>query len=907
MELINRRAERSQLDGVLRDLRSGQSRVLVIHGDPGIGKSALMDYLASEASDCRLIRAAGVESEMELAYAALQQLCVPMLDRLGRLPPPQRAALETAFGLSPGPPPDRFLIGLAVLGLFADVADQPLLCLIDDLQWLDRGSAQTLSFVARRLGAEAAGMVFATRVPHPDLATLSEMAVGGLREPDARAFLDSALAVPLDDQVRDRIIAETGGNPLALLELTRGSSAHEFAGGFGLPGTAQLSAAVEASFMRDVQALPETTRRLLLLAAAEPLGDTALLWRAAARFGIGADATAPAVEAGLAFFGARVRFRHPLVRSAVYRSASVRDRHAVHQALAAATDPQIDPDRRAWHRAQATDGPDEDVAAELEHSAARAQARGGLAAAAAFLERATVFTLDQGRRAERALAAASANVDAGAFDAALDLLKAAESSPLSDFQQARADLLRAQLAFVTGRGSEAPPLLVKAAERLESINVALARTTYVHALQAAIFAGRLAVGGGIVDVARAAKMSPRPSNPTLSDLLLDGFAANFADGYAAGLPVLRRAVSMARGEVTGEEQRFLWLAGIAALHVWDDDSWDAISSRHVELGRSAGALAELPLALSSRAIMLTFAGDLTAAGALHQELKTVTEATGDSLATDPAMSLAAVRGNRDQASALIEATHQGVMRRGEGMWLSVAEWAEAILDNGVGDHQAALTPALRTAQQPDLALSAWSALELIEAAARSGASAIAADAVAELCEMTSASGTDWALGVEARSRALLSEGADAEPLYRDAIERLGRTRMRVELARTHLLFGEWLRRQRRRTEARTHLHIAQDLFDAMGMKAFADRARRERRATGESARHRAAGPTGPQLTSQEEQIARLAAEGLTNPDIGARLFISAKTVQYHLSKVFTKLGIRSRSQLEQTFAGNRGS
>ena len=898
MDLINRRTECTLLDGVLQAVRSGESRVLVLHGDPGVGKSALMDYIASRVSGCRLVRAAGIESEMELAYAALHQLCAPLLDRLDDLPAPQRDALSTAFALSAGPTPDRLRLGLAVLGLVSAAAEnQPLVCLIDDLQWVDRASTEALAFVARRLGAETVALIMATRTADPEFTNLPKMEVSGLRNGDARVLLDLAWTAPLDERVRDQFVAETRGNPLALLELPRDLTDHELAGGFGMPSALRLSGRIEESFQHRLAILPEQTRRLLLIAAAEPTGDPALVWRAAARLGIGADTATPAISDGLAEFGIRVRFRHPLARSATYRSAPVPERQLVHQALADVTDPDTDPDRRAWHRAQAAEGPHEDVAAELERSAGRARARGGLAAAAAFLERATMLTRAPAQRVERALAAASAKVDAGAFDVAQDLLAVAEDGPSTDFQHARADLIRAQLAFVTGRGSDAPPLLLKAAERFEPIDAALSRTTYLHALQAAVFAGRLAVGGGVVEVAHAAKTSPRPSTPTLSDLLLDGFVANFTDGYAAGLPVLGRAVSAARRGASHEEQQFLWLAGIAALHMWDDESWDAVSRRHVELGRSAGALAELPLALSSRAVMLTFAGELAAAGALHQELKTVTEATGDRLATDPAMSLAAFCGNQVEASALIEATARDVVRRGEGIWLSVAEWAEAILNNGIGNYQAALAPALRAAEQNDLALSAWSTIELIEAAARSGASDTAAGAVARLCEMTSASGTDWALGVEARSRALISDAADAEPLYRDAIERLGRTRMRVELARTHLLYGESLRRGRRLGDARTQLHIAHDMFDTMGMEAFAERARRELLATGETARKRTPAATGAQLTPQEEQIARLAGEGLTNPEIGARLFISAKTVQYHLSKVFAKLGISSRSQL----------
>jgi DNA-binding CsgD family transcriptional regulator len=835
---------------------------------------------------------------MELAYAALHQLCAPLLDRLDDLPAPQRDALSTAFALSAGPTPDRLLLGLAVLGLVSAAAEnQPLVCVIDDLQWVDRASTEALAFVARRLGAETVALIMATRTADPEFTKLPKMEVSGLRNGDARALLDLAWTAPLDERVRDQFVAETRGNPLALLELPRDLTDHELAGGFGMPSALRLPGRIEESFQHRLAILPEQTRRLLLIAAAEPTGDPALVWRAAARLGIGADAATPAISDGLAEFGIRVRFRHPLVRSATYRSAPVPERQLVHQALGDVTDPDTDPDRRAWHRAQAAEGPHEDVAAELERSAGRARARGGLAAAAAFLERATMLTREPAQRVERALAAASAKVDAGAFDVAQDLLAVAEDGPSTDFQHARADLIRAQLAFVTGRGSDAPPLLLKAAERFEPIEAAMSRTTYLHALQAAVFAGRLAVGGGLVEVARAAKTSPRPSTPTVSDLLLDGFVANFTDGYAAGLPILGRAVSAARRDASHGEQQFLWLAGIAALHMWDDESWDAVSRCHVELGRSAGALAELPLALSSRAVMLTFAGELAAAGALHQESKTVTEATGDSLATDPAMSLAAFRGNQVEASALIEATARDVVRRGEGIWLSVAEWAEAVLNNGIGNYQAALTPALRAAEQNDLALSAWSTIELIEAAARSGASHTAAGAVARLCEMTSASGTDWALGVEARSRALISEAADAEPLYRDAIERLGRTRMRVELARTHLLYGESLRRERRLGDARTQLRIAHDMFGEMGMEAFAERARRELLATGETARKRTPAATGAQLTPQEEQIARLAGEGLTNPEIGARLFISAKTVQYHLSKVFTKLGLSSRSQL----------
>jgi len=906
-ELIGRRAECDVLGRLVAAVRAGESRALVVHGEPGVGKTALLEYLAGQASGCRVTRVAGVQSEMELAFAVVHQLCAPMLDRLERLPAPQRAALETAFGLSAGPAPDRFLIGLAVLGLLAEVAgDRPLVYIVDDEQWLDSASAQVLAFVARRLGAESVGLVFGARVPTGDLAGLPELVIRGLREDDARALLDSALTGPLDARVRDQIIAEAHGNPLALLELPRGWTATELAGGFGLPGAVPLSGTIEESFRRRIDAVPAETRRLLQLAAAEPTGDPVLVWRAAGRLGVGAEAAGPAVEAGLAEFGVRVRFRHPLVRSVAYRSAPNKERQLAHAALAEVTDRGIDPDRRAWHRAEAAPGPDEDVAGELERSAGRAQTRGGLAAAAAFLERTVKLTPDPARRAQRALAAANTKFQAGMFDAAQDLLAVAESGPLTEFEQASVDLLRAQLAFVTNRGRDAPLLLVKAARRLEPIDTGLSRATYLDALTASTLAGRLASPGGhTLEVARAASTAPRPPHdPRVPDLLLDGLAANFNEGYAAGVPFLRQALTAFGSGMSAEEElRWLWLTTLAALHLWDDERWDMLSARYVELARKAGALSELPLALSTRSIMLLFAGDLATATTLTDEGRAVIDATGSQFAPYAAMGLAALRGRHAEVSALIEATDNDAALRGEGIAMSVAEWTNALLRNGLGRYP----EAMRAAQQalfyqeyPGMhypGIANWAAAELIEASARSGMPEIAADAYRWIAEMTSASGTNWALGVEARSRALVTEGNAAEGLYQEAIARLGRSRVRAELARAHLLYGEWLRRQRRRADAREHLRTAHDMLEAMGMDAFAERAGRELRATGETARKRAGAVSDQQLTPQEAQIARLAREGLSNPEIGSRLFISARTVQHHLAKVFTKLGIASRSQL----------
>ena len=897
-QLIGRQAETAVLNQLIEAVCAGESRALVMHGESGVGKSALLNYAAGRASTCHVTRAAGVESEMELAFAALHQLCGPMLDHIQLLPAPQRDALHTAFGMISGLPPDRFLIGLAVLSLLSEVADeQPVLCLIDDEQWLDQASAEVLAFVARRLVAESVGLIFAARVPGRNLAALPSLTVSGLSDDEARLLLDRVLTGPLDAQVRDQIIAETRGNPLALVELPRGLSASQLAGGFGLPSAVRLSGTIEENFRRRISSLPDQTRRLLLLAAAEPTGDPALVWPAAAQLGIDDEAAAPAVDAGLVEFAARMSFRHPLARSAAYHSTSLQQRQLAHQALANATDPQLDADRRAWHLANAAVNPDEDVAAELVRSAGRARARGGVAAAAAFLERATLLTLDPAQRAERALDAATAKAEAGASDATSDLVTRAQTGPLSDLQQARVDLVRARLAFVTNRGSDAPPLLVKAAKRLEAVDAALSSTTYLEALSASMFAARLAGGCGVMDVARAARASPRPLTSRLPDLLLDGFAARFTDGHAAALPTLRRAVSVARRS-SGDELRYLWLAEIAAMDVWDEESWDALSASHVEIARSAGALTELPLALSSRAVMLLFTGELTTAESLIQEAQAVTEATGDSMTPYGALTLAAFRGSQAEVSALIETTTKDVLRRGEGVGLTVAERANATFNNGIGDYKTAMAAAQRAGEHPhDLGVSPWCLVELIEASVRSGVMDTAAGALNRLSDMTGAAGTDWALGVEARSRALFSDGADAERWYRNAIERLGLTRMHAELARAHLVYGEWLRRERRRTDARAQLRIAHGMLDAMGMEAFAERARRELQATGETARKRNAQVGGQQLTAQEVQIVRLARDGLSNPEIGARLFISARTVQYHLRNVFAKLDISSRSQL----------
>jgi DNA-binding CsgD family transcriptional regulator len=762
---------------------------------------------------------------------------------------------------------------------------------------------QCLAFAARRLLAEPVALVFAVRGPGGDheLAGLPDLTVPGLGERDARALLASAVGERLDAEVRDRIVAETGGNPLALRQLPRDLELAELAGGFWLPDPRPLASRIEDSFHRQFQSLPLETRRLLLTAAADPTGDVTLLWRAGELQGIPPDAAAAAETAGLVELGARVHFSHPLVRSAVYQAASAGDRREAHRALAEATDPDADADRRAWHRAHAAVGPDEEVAAELEHSAGRAQARGGFAAAAAFLERAAVLTPDPAQRTERALAAAQAKVQAGAFEAAVRLLGMAEAAPLDEFQRARVDLLRAQLAFAANRGSEASPLLLSAAKRLEPIDAGLARETYLDALNAALFAGRLASPGGTPqEVAAAARAAPRPSHPPRApDLLLDGLAANFSEGYAAGLPLLRRALSAFDRETSAaEDLRWLWPACIAAVHLWDYDRWDTFSSRLVRTTREAGALSELPLALTQRAYTLFFAGDLVAAASLVEEAQVVTEATGSRHAPYGDLCFAALRGREAEMSILATATKDDAVQRGEGLGIGLSDWATAVFNNGLGHYQNAMAAAEQaSAYLADVSVTVnWGLVELVEAAARCGLSERATDAGRRLSESTSASGSDWALGVEARSRALLSGGETADRLYREAIERLGRTRMRVDLARAHLVYGEWLRRESRRTDAREQLRVAHEMLTDMGMEGFADRARRELLATGEVVRKRTV-DTLTDLTAQEAQIAKLARDGRTNQEIGSHLFISPRTVEWHLGNVFTKLGITSRKDL----------
>ena len=904
--LRGRSTECEALDRFLVSVRAGHSRVLVIRGEAGVGKTALLEHLLGGSAGYQVARAVGVESEMELAFAGLHQLCAPFLDRLERLPGPQCAALRTAFGLNTGQPPDRFVVGLAVLGLLSDVAgDRPLLCVVDDLQWQDRASAEAFAFVARRVHAVSIGFVFAVRGHDEgqEMAGLPEMVIRGVSDDDARALLASVAPGRLDARVRDRIVAETRGNPLALLELPRGLTPAELAGGFALPCPRALADRIEHSFVGRVQSLPSETRQLLLLAAAEPVGDVPLLWRAAGLLGIGVEAAAPAETAGLVDFRARVRFRHPLVRSGVYRAAAVHDRQRAHRALGEASDPESDPDRWAWHRAQAAASPDESVATELERSADRALARGGAAAAAAFLERAVELTPEPSRRVARALAAAGAKLDAAAPHAASELLAAAAIGPLDELQRARLERLHAQVVFAQNRGSDATPLLLQAAERLGPLDTKLARETYLDALAAAILAGRLSGDCGLREVAAAAQaLCPALSVPNGVDVLLRGLATRFTSGYAEAVPSLRRALE-AFGDEDGagnDSLRWLWLGCRVASELWDDRLWDQLTARAVTLARDAASLTLLPRSLTYRAGVEVHAGHFAAAAELIEEAQAIVEATREPAVLYTSPILSAWRGREQEALESLNEGLRDVNARGEGRMIAVAECFRAVLYNGLCRYQTALTAAQRACESDDLGLHAWALIELVEAATRSDARGVAADALRRLEERTQASGTDWALGILARSRALLSDSEDADGLYREAIERLARTRIAVHLARAHLLYGEWLRREHRRVAAREQLRAAHEMFSGMGAEAFAERARRELSATGETVRKRSV-ETLDELTTQEAQIARLAADGQSNPEIAAQLFISPRTVEYHLRKVFSKLDIRSRKELRGAF------
>jgi DNA-binding CsgD family transcriptional regulator len=907
---VGRRAERQVLDQLLAGARAGRSGVLVARGEAGIGKSALLEHARDQAgaTGFRVQHVGGVEAETQFAFSGLHRLCGELGGRAGALPEPQQVALGVAFGLRSGPPPDRFLVGLATLNLMAEAAEErPLLCLVDDAQWLDQASAQVLAFVARRVAAERLALVFALRDPTEGdvrpFAGLPELHVGGLPETDARDLLGARVHAPLDDEVRDRIIAEARGNPLALLELPGGAEPARLAGGFETPDVVSVPRRIEDFYGRRSGSLPAETQLLLLLAAAEPTGDPAVLWRAAEHLGIARE-TAPAEAAGLLEIGTRVRFRHPLVRSAVYRAATPPDRRRAHGALAAATDPHLEPDRRAWHRAQGVSGTDEEVAAELQRSADRARARGGSAAASAFLQRAAELTPEPARRAGRALEAAQVKHEAGAPEAALELLTVAGEGPLDARQRARLQLLRARVDFQLTRAGDVAGMLLDAARALAPLDAALARETYLHALDAALVIGGSDRGRSVLEVAAAARAAPPPPGPAGPvDLLLDGLVVTYTQGYGSGVPVLRRALEEFRGQETATSGRYgddswLWLASRTAVALFDDELTLLLLDRHVRLAREVGALAALPAALQAQSIILLLTGEFAHAAELDAESAALTRATGARPLRIAQLVLSAWGGRAAETLHLHASTVDRADGSSDGAEATGAQYALAVLHNALGDYPAAQEAAARASAFHELGNGNLALPELVEAAVRAGHPGPAAAAVEELGARAQASGTPWALGLAARSHALTSTGTVAEDHYRDAIERLGSCRIATHLARTHLVYGEWLRREGRRQDAREQLRTAHEMLSQMGAEAFAARAARELGATGEHPRSRTPQPTHA-LTAQEQHIARLVATGATSREVGAQLFLSPRTIETHLRNIFRKLGITSRRQLRE--------
>lgn len=913
-DLVGRRVERETIERLLDQARDGRSGALVVRGEAGVGKTALLEHARDigSSSGFRVAGAIGVESESQFAFSGLHQLCAPLLDRSAVLPEPQRAALEVAFGQRTGPAPDRFLIGLAVLNLLAEVAeDGPLLCLVDDAQWLDDGTAQVVAFVARRVDAERMAWVFSQRDAADDgragsFVGLPELRLDGLRVGEARALLDSAVPAPLDDDVRDRILAEARGNPLALLELPRSVPPTRLAGGFEVPDTMSVPRRIEDSYRRRSESLSPQAQRLLLLAAAEPTGDVELLWRAAAELGLARETAAPAEAAGLIEIDTMARFHHPLVRSAVYASATQPELRRSHAALAAATDVRTHPDRQAWHRAQAVQGTDEEAAAGLERSAGRARARGGLAAAAAFLRRAAELTPDPALRASRSLDAAHAEHEAGASEAALDLLAAASAGPLDPLQRARSTLLRAQVAFHLTRRGEVPGMLLDAARTLAPLDAALSRQTYLQALDATLIIGGRSDGHAVREVAEAARSAPpAPGPPTPADLLLDGLVTMYTQSYTAGVPVLRRALEGSYGDRgpgdvrDGGDTRWLWLASRTALTLYDDELLYELAQRNVQVAREAGALSTLPAALLLFSAVSVLTGELTRASELIAQEAAITHATGGMSMLFAPLMLAAWRGSSNEVSERHAAVVAEAAARGSTTYeVAMAQHALAVLHNGAGSYALALDAAEQGFQSVEPPHVNLVLPELVEAAARTGQPERAADAFEQITARGAAAGTPWGLGLAARSRALVSTGPDADESYREAIEQLRRCRMTGYLARTHLVYGEWLRREGRRQDAREHLRTAHQMLSDMGAEAFAARSARELRATGEHPRKRLAQP-GDVLTAHELQIARIVATGATSREIAAHLFLSPRTIDAHLRNIFRKLNITSRRQLRQ--------
>ncbi|GAB2602037.1 LuxR family transcriptional regulator [Paractinoplanes abujensis] len=879
--LVGRAAETSRVAELIAAASAGVGGALVLAGEAGIGKTALLDQAEQAATGFQVVRASGAEFEREFPYAVLHQLCLPVLGHADELPERHRESLRVAFGLTAGAP-DPFRVGLAALELVAAAArERPLLCVVDDAHWLDPASSRALAFLARRIGADPIAILIAVRQPLDaagagELDALPALAVGGLSDESARRLLTARSPFVLDERVRDRLVAEAGGNPLALLELPR-------AGGFALPATGSVPNRIEQAFQERFRGLPGDARLLLTVAGADPTGDPALLWAAARRLGVegaGADAEA----AGLAEFGTRVRFCHPLARSAVYRAASAHDRRAAHRELAAITDPVTAPDRRAWHRAQATVSPDADVADDLQRCAARAQARGGVAAAAAFLHRAAELSPDADRRIDRTLDAAQVYLEAGLGTTARELLMTIETAGLDDFRHARAELLRGRVAFTRPGDGAGPALMAAGARRLAALDAGRSRESYLDALEASLVVGR---GGGFIpEILVAARSAPPVPEPDLLSALLS---------FGAGQH--RVAMPMLAG-LLHADRRPAWirrpaLATMISTELWDPLTIAAIAEWLVKQGRESGSPTLLRLGLAQTATDATFTGDVAKALAALAEEAAIADAAGDQPLLYPRLQLAALRGRRDETSELLGAAERARTADGSGQVTNV-HWITALLGNGLGDYPAALA-AGRAATAPDqLFLAGIASAELVEAAVRSREPEVAAHALESLTTRTDASGTEAGRGIAAYARGLVT---GVEDHFRAAIECLAETPLIPYRGRAHLLYGEWLRRKGRRNDGIGQLRQAHELLTASGAEGFARRAADELRAAGVGVQQRAE-RSFDTLTPQESAVARLVAAGATSQEAAVQLFVSKRTVDAHLRNIFRKLGVTSRRQLK---------
>ena len=903
MALVGRQREQQALAQLLDSARRGHSGVLVLRGEPGIGKTALLDDLVARAPDFRVLSLCGAELERDMAYAGVQQLCAPLMGLIGRLPEPQAHALQVALGLTNGAAPDRLLVGLALLTLLGVTsADSPVLCVVDDAQWMDTSSVQALAFVARRIQVDPVVMVFTTRDHGADaLAGHRELILSGLTDRDARLLLATMVPTRLDERVRETVLAEANGNPLALRELHKALTPEGLAGGYGLPSATSTETHIERTFVSQVSELPSATRLLLIVMAAEPAGRPEWIWSALSILGIGREAAEPAETAGLIFIDGGPRFRHPLIRAAIYRSSSTSQRRRAHAALASSiTGPTAD-DYRAWHRAHATDTPDAQIADELERAATRARARGGVSAAASFLEYAARLTPDPTERARRTLDAAMSNLDAGMPEPAARLIAAAYDSTDDELLAARCELLRAKMAFAASRGVDAPPLLLAAAKRMEHLDPLESRKAYLGAVMAAVLVGRLSTEqhNSAPSVAQAARRAPAaPDPPRVIDLLLDGLIVRLSRGYVAAAGPLQAAIRayLLEWETDAPDPRWHDLTARVCLDLFDQDAYNFLTAREVEQLRASGSLTMLPVALVTYSAVCVTAGKFEQAAALLDESAAIITATGAPVRAAIRTYLAAYRGHEQLCREGVQETIDGATGRGEGYDISVALYATAIMYNGLGQYREAMDSAASGARYDDLGMCGYLLVELVEAAVRCKEHKVAAQALGRLLERTGASGTEAALGLAARCTALVSEGAVADVAYQDALAHLERTPVVVYLARTHLIYGEWLRREKRRADARTQLRIAHDMFARMGADGFARRAQRELAATGETV-HVWATDATYDLTAQESRIALLARDGYTNVEIAGQLFISRRTVEWHLGKIFAKLGITSRREL----------